>query len=73
MKRRYLLQEASAAIAMPGLSFERRYPVSLMRCVVPLSARGGSGTIDRVVTERRSKSLGQTIVVDNQSGALCRP
>jgi tripartite-type tricarboxylate transporter receptor subunit TctC len=69
MKRRHLLQAASAAIAMPGLALaQTSYPVRSMRYIVPVSAGGGSDMIARVVTERWGKVLGQSFVVDNQSG-----
>ncbi|MDP3167655.1 MAG: tripartite tricarboxylate transporter substrate binding protein [Hydrogenophaga sp.] len=68
MKRRHLLQAASAAIAMPGLAFAQAYPARSMRYIVPVSAGGGSDMIARVVTERWGKALGQSFIVDNQSG-----
>jgi len=68
MKRRYLLQAASAAIALPRLAFAQTYPTRPIRYIVPVAAGGGNDMIARVVTERWGKALGQTFVVDNQSG-----
>lgn len=70
MKRRHLLQAASAAMAVPGLALAQTtgYPVRSMRYIVPVSAGGGSDMIARVVTERWGRLLGQSFVVDNQSG-----
>lgn len=68
MKRRHLLQAASAAVALPGLALAQSFPSKTIRYIVPVSAGGGSDMIARVVTERWSKLLGQAIAVDNQSG-----
>ncbi len=68
MKRRHLLQAASAAIALPGLARAQAWPAKNIRYIVPVAAGGGNDMIARVVTERWGKALGQTFVVDNQSG-----
>jgi tripartite-type tricarboxylate transporter receptor subunit TctC len=69
MKRRHLLQAASAAvIAVPHLALAQSYPAKPIRYIVPVAAGGGSDMIARVVTERWGKALGQNFVVDNQSG-----
>src|SRR3954469_14104084 len=68
MKRRHLLQAASAAIALPRLALAQSYPAKPIRYIVPVAAGGGNDMIARVVTERWGKLLGQTFVVDNQSG-----
>jgi len=68
MNRRYLLQAACAAIALPRLAFAQAYPTRPIRYIVPVAAGGGNDMIARVVTERWGKALGQTFVVDNQSG-----
>jgi len=68
MKRRHLLQAASAALAMPGIARAQAYPAKPIRYIVPVSAGGGNDMIARVVTERWGKALGQNFVIDNQSG-----
>jgi tripartite-type tricarboxylate transporter receptor subunit TctC len=68
MKRRQLLQAASAAVALPGLAIAQAYPNKPIRYIVPVAAGGGNDMIARVVTERWGALLGQTFVVDNQSG-----
>ncbi len=68
MKRRHLLTAASAAIAMPGLVIAQSWPAKPIRYIVPVAAGGGSDMVGRVVTERWGRQLGQTFVVDNQSG-----
>jgi tripartite-type tricarboxylate transporter receptor subunit TctC len=68
MKRRHLLQAASAALVLPGLARAQAWPAKPIRYIVPVAAGGGNDMIARVVTERWGKALGQTFVVDNQSG-----
>ena len=68
MKRRHLLQAAAAATALPNVARAQAFPARPIRYVVPVSAGGGSDMIARVVTERWGKALGQTFVVENQSG-----
>jgi tripartite-type tricarboxylate transporter receptor subunit TctC len=68
MKRRHVLQAASAAIALPGLAFAQAYPAKPIRYIVPVAPGGGNDMIARVVTERWGKALGQNFVVENQSG-----
>lgn len=76
MKRRQLLQAASAAVGLPGLAFAQAtstgsgptYPSKPIRYIVPVAAGGGNDMIARVVTERWGAALGQPFVVDNQSG-----
>lgn len=71
MQRRQLLQGASAAcaaIAMPRLAMAQDFPNKPIRYIVPVAAGGGSDMIARVVVERWGRALGQTFVVDNQSG-----
>jgi tripartite-type tricarboxylate transporter receptor subunit TctC len=68
MKRRQLLQAATAAIALPGLVRAQLYPAKPIRYIVPVAAGGGNDMIARVVTERWGRLLGQNFVVENQSG-----
>jgi len=68
MQRRHLLQAAAAAVAMPHLAFAQSYPTKPIRYIVPVAAGGGNDMIARVVAERWGRLLGQSMVVDNQSG-----
>ncbi|MBT9463298.1 tripartite tricarboxylate transporter substrate binding protein [Hydrogenophaga sp.] len=69
MKRRILLQAAPALLAAPGLVLaQSAYPSRPIRYIVPVSAGGGSDMVGRTVTERWSKLLNQSFVVDNQGG-----
>lgn len=66
--RRRLLRAGAAAMALPGLARAQAYPTKPIRYIVPVAAGGGNDMIARVVTERWGKALGQTFIVENQSG-----
>ncbi|MGZ8992569.1 MAG: Bug family tripartite tricarboxylate transporter substrate binding protein [Burkholderiaceae bacterium] len=67
MKRRDLLLTTPLLCASPRL-FAQSYPIRPIRYIVPVAAGGGSDFVARTVTERWSKALGATFVVDNQGG-----
>ena len=69
MKRRNLLQAASALSLLPSLSnAQAAYPNKPIRYIVPVVAGGGSDMVGRTVTERWGALLKQTFIVDNQAG-----
>jgi len=45
------------------------YPAHAVAMIVPFSAGGPTDTIARIVSERMSRALGQTVVVENITGA----
>jgi tripartite-type tricarboxylate transporter receptor subunit TctC len=69
MKRRTLIQSA-AALTLPGgaLRAEPGFPSKNLRYIVPVAAGGGSDMVGRTVTERWSRLLKQSFVVDNIGG-----
>jgi tripartite-type tricarboxylate transporter receptor subunit TctC len=58
-----------ALAAMPGAAFAQDYPTRSITVVVPFPAGGPSDVVARIVTEAMSKSLGQSMVVENVGGA----
>ena len=67
--RRYLLLAIGWTILfLPFLSWADSFPSKPIRYIVPVAAGGGNDMIARVVTERWGRMLGQTFVVENQSG-----
>src|SRR5712671_5341577 len=52
-----------------GGAAAQSYPAKLITMVVPFSAGGPTDTIGRIMAERMGRSLGQTIVVENTTGA----
>ena len=67
MKRREFLG-ASIALSLPFSVRADSYPSKPIRYIVPVAAGGGNDMIARVVTERWGRVIGQTFVVENQSG-----
>ena len=69
MKRRTLLQATPLLFGLPAaIQAQTAYPNKTIKYIVPVAAGGGSDMIGRTFCERFSKVLGQTVVVDNQSG-----
>ena len=59
-----------AAVALAACAAGAQdYPVKSIRMVVPFPAGGGSDTVARVLAQRLSATLGQTMVADNRAGA----
>jgi len=52
-----------------GGTYERGYPSRSINVVVPFPAGGPSDVVARVVTEQMSKVLGQSMVIENVTGA----
>ena len=50
-------------------SWAQEYPAKQIRVVLPFPAGGGSDIIARVVAQKLTASLGQSVVVDNRAGA----
>ncbi len=60
---------AAVALASFILAAGAQYPQRSITLIVPFAAGGPTDTIGRLLAERMSKSLGQTIVVENVAGA----
>ena len=59
---------AVASLLLPFPLQAQSFPAKPIRYIVPVAAGGGNDMIARVVTERWGRVLGQTFVVENQSG-----
>ena len=60
---------ASLAVLLPAVVQAADYPNRPIKVVVPFAAAGVTDIVARVVFERVSRSVGQTIVIDNRPGA----
>ncbi len=70
MKRRHLLAAGLGAIAAPAVVHaQAKYPEKTIRLVVPFAAAGPTDIIGRKVSEKMTGLLGQTMIVENKSGA----
>jgi tripartite-type tricarboxylate transporter receptor subunit TctC len=70
--RRRFLQLAGAAVAAPsisGIAWAQTYPTRPITIIVPFAAGGPTDAIARVIGERLRMSLGQTVIIENVSGA----
>jgi len=66
------LKHAGAAALMLALAagaFAQGFPSKAITLVVPFPAGGPTDTLGRIVAERMSRPLGQTVVVENVTGA----
>jgi len=60
---------ASAAMCHGAAQAEDAFPSRPIRMIVPQSAGSGGDVVARLLSDRLSQDLGQTIVVDNRPGA----
>ena len=60
---------AVAAMVCCNVAFAQSYPTRPVTIVVPFSAGGPTDTIGRIMAERMTKTLGQTVVVEDITGA----
>ena len=72
MKRRYFLTTFLAAMALAPLASQAQdaWPAKQpIKIIVPFAAGGTSDVLARVLAERLSAALKQTVVIDNKGGA----
>src|SRR6202012_1906888 len=70
--RRRILQLVAAAATMrapPAVAHAETFPSRPVTIVVPFPAGGPTDTIARILAEDMRKSLGQSVIVENLSGA----
>jgi tripartite-type tricarboxylate transporter receptor subunit TctC len=58
----------ACAIAAPDTAAQADYPSKTIRIIAPVQPGGGVDLVARQVAERLSQALGQSVVVENQSG-----
>ena len=59
----------TALAASSGLSCAQTYPSKPVRLIIDFPAGGPSDSLARVVGQKLTESLGQTVVFDNRPGA----
>lgn len=62
---------AALALVMPGMAqlHAQTFPTAPVRVIVPLAAGGAADVITRAITERLGSVWGQSIVIENRTGA----
>jgi tripartite-type tricarboxylate transporter receptor subunit TctC len=68
MKRGWKALLWAAAILAPALAQAQDYPTKPIRLVNPFSPGGSTDLVARVLTQKFTESLGQTVIVDNKPG-----
>ena len=58
-----------AALAISGPAFAQNFPARPITIIVPFSAGGPSDAMARILAERMKVSLGETVLVENVTGA----
>src|SRR5712691_13301372 len=64
-----LILAALAPIAAAEVATSQTYPTRPITMNVPFAAGGPTDTIARVIAQRMSTSLGQSIIIENVTGA----
>ncbi len=64
-----LILACATFVAMTGASQAQDYPARTITVVVPFPAGGPSDVVARIVVEHMSRTLGQTMVIENVGGA----
>lgn len=69
MQRRTLLRAVGASIAMPSAaSFAQSFPSRPITLLVPYAAGGNADLTARLFADALSRTIGQSVVVDNKGG-----
>jgi tripartite-type tricarboxylate transporter receptor subunit TctC len=69
MIRALLIVSTVMAIGLAGLAQAQSFPERPIKLVVPFPPGGGTDTSARLVAQAMSSRLGQSVVIENQSGA----
>lgn len=69
-KRHFLLAAAATTLALGGTAaLAQAYPAKPIRIVVPFPAGGTSDVLARLLSQKMSEKLGQSVVVENKAGS----
>jgi tripartite-type tricarboxylate transporter receptor subunit TctC len=66
--RRCLLAAAPSLTALAAPALAQSFPSRALRIIVPFTPGGGTDILTRIIAERMTASLGQSVVVENRAG-----
>lgn len=70
INRRNLLQAVGSSLVLTSLSsWSQSYPTRPIRIIIPFPPGGPTDMLGRIVAQKLSERLGQSVVVDNKPGA----
>ena len=69
MKRLIVIALATTTLVQSGGAVAQEYPVRPIRMIVPFPPSGPNDVLGRIFAQRVGELLGQSIVIDNRSGA----
>ena len=69
MKQGNIWLGVALLILVAGTAYAQDYPTKPVRMIVPFAPGGASDVVARIISPGLTKELGQTIIVDNRSGA----
>ncbi|MDP3606362.1 MAG: tripartite tricarboxylate transporter substrate-binding protein, partial [Polaromonas sp.] len=64
-----LIFVAAGLLAVAAAAAQTAYPSKPIKFLVPFTAGSGTDLIARTVADTMSKSMGQTIIIENRPGA----
>lgn len=69
VKRISVIAITAAVLALPGYAVAQTYPEKTIRLVVPNSPGGSLDRYSRMIAQKLTEALGQTVLVDNRPSA----
>ena len=67
--RRIVLAALLATLSFAGVALAQSFPSRPLTVIVPFSAGGPSDAMARILAERMKVTLGETVLVENVTGA----
>jgi len=69
MLRSMLAAALTSAVAFAAPALAQEFPTRTVTMVIPFAAGGSTDLVGRLIAERMTQELGQTVVVENKGGA----